>query len=1036
MSERGAARLGGEPWQWAWCALLVVVALTRLVDLDSRALSHDESLHAHFSYRLLEYRSYDQHPAYHGPLLYHLAAASFAFFGDSDATARLPVALAAIAAVALLFLFGRYLGRRAAWLAGVLMLISPSMLFYGRYARNDLLIVAVTIGWAYAMLRYLETRERRWLWLVGLCMTLSFASKEVSFITGTIFGMYALAWVIRRPGNRTATTWRVPIAAARDLTVMMLSLVLPFAAGALSFLFGWPVLDDGATETLTRTTLTVSACVVAAAALGLWWFAVAGGRRQAGGPGWKTWLTLFTSFWATLWLLFSGLLANVRVGFVNGTAGSLGYWLEQQEVARGEQPWFYYVMLLALYESLPVLLSIGAVVLIRTRSRSSGRADELDGSGPSDDAATRNAATTSATSPSPRDWQRLVLGFLMWWALVSLIAYSVAAEKMPWLVVHTVLPLLLLGGHAAAQLSRRLVQAIVGDPVVAGLLAIGGLVPISLVMLSGGRPFVAEDAQGVAATMRWLTSLLAVLLLAAAARRLRSRLATGSATRWLIIGVLLMSGIWTVRTAWQANYVNDELATELLVYAHSTPDVNVVLEELDRLASRRSGEPGIEVAYTSAVAWPFAWYLRSLPGARLLDDETPAVGSADVVLSSSTPSDELWAAVMRGYAQRKYRRTWWPVETYRIETLNELWQRMSSPESWRRLREVVLHRRYPGVSLRDWPLREDMSMWVRDDLEPLGESLPFALTNLESRESATLQVVEPTALEVWKGPFSGKALDAPAGISARPQGGWVVADSGNDRILGLDAQGAVDLVIGSADGLALDQPWGVAVSARGDLAIADTWNGRIVFVAKESEPGASTSWRAEDFDPQLGSLYGPREVVFDDSERLAIADTGNGRVLLLERGTDGRLGSTGATISAAERFREPVGLAFRGDSLLVADIGNRTLRFVGASRDLDSISSHRLNAWSAYGSQDRAFLAALASGRILTTEPARGCLLLLEYDGTPSAIVRLPARESGATARPVGVATADDGERELVAVTDIDGDRILVFDARDLEPGS
>ena len=36
-----------------------------------------------------------------------------------------------------------------------------------------------------------------------------------------------------------------------------------------------------------------------------------------------------------------------------------------------------------------------------------------------------------------------VLGLLLFWSLTSLIAYSLAGEKMPWLTVHIALPMLL-----------------------------------------------------------------------------------------------------------------------------------------------------------------------------------------------------------------------------------------------------------------------------------------------------------------------------------------------------------------------------------------------------------------------------------------------------------------------------------------------------------------------------------------------------------------------------------------------------------------
>ena len=48
---------------------------------------------------------------------------------------------------------------------------------------------------------------------------------------------------------------------------------------------------------------------------------------------------------------------------MTGAVGSLGYWLEQQEVARGGQPWFYYLFVTPLYEFLPLVFSLAAIRL-------------------------------------------------------------------------------------------------------------------------------------------------------------------------------------------------------------------------------------------------------------------------------------------------------------------------------------------------------------------------------------------------------------------------------------------------------------------------------------------------------------------------------------------------------------------------------------------------------------------------------------------------------------------------------------------------
>jgi len=113
--------------------LLIAALFTRFYDLESRVMSHDESLHTQFSWYLSEGRGFSHDPLMHGPLQMHLVALSYFLFGDSDATARFPAAAAGVLAVGLVILFRRYLGRWGALTAALLMLISPYMLYYSRY---------------------------------------------------------------------------------------------------------------------------------------------------------------------------------------------------------------------------------------------------------------------------------------------------------------------------------------------------------------------------------------------------------------------------------------------------------------------------------------------------------------------------------------------------------------------------------------------------------------------------------------------------------------------------------------------------------------------------------------------------------------------------------------------------------------------------------------------------------------------------------------------------------------------------------------
>lgn len=94
-----------------------------------------------------------------------------------------------------------------------------------------------------------------------------------------------------------------------------------------------------------------------------------------------------------------------------------------------------------MYEYLPALGSLLALYL-GIRYRREPKTEALDGSELPENPATELTATTEVPTLS-------LLGF---WTITSLVAYTVAGEKMPWLTVHIAWPIILLTGWALGYL--------------------------------------------------------------------------------------------------------------------------------------------------------------------------------------------------------------------------------------------------------------------------------------------------------------------------------------------------------------------------------------------------------------------------------------------------------------------------------------------------------------------------------------------------------------------------------------------------------
>ncbi|MDQ3412055.1 MAG: TIGR03663 family protein, partial [Chloroflexota bacterium] len=122
-------------------------------------------------------------------------------------------------------------------------------------------------------------------------------------------------------------------------------------------------------------------------------------------------VVLFTSLFTNLYGLATATIA---------TDGTLLYWLGQHDYRRGEQPWFYYLLLLPQYEFIAVLLGLAAAVVIAVRSVRVG---------------------LGRIAPGSRFFFQL---FLLAWFAGILGGLSWAGEKMPWLMTHITLPATLL----------------------------------------------------------------------------------------------------------------------------------------------------------------------------------------------------------------------------------------------------------------------------------------------------------------------------------------------------------------------------------------------------------------------------------------------------------------------------------------------------------------------------------------------------------------------------------------------------------------
>src|SRR3972149_170265 len=163
---------------------MAAAAALRLWDLDAKALHHDETLHATFSWSLYDGRGYPHAPLMHGPFQFNMNALSFFLFGVTDFTARLPHALFGTALVGMPYLLRRQIGAKAALIPAALLAVSPTLLYFGRFDREDIYAAFWTLAIVVCLWRYLDGQRPTWLAGLAPALAFAFAAEERTYLAG------------------------------------------------------------------------------------------------------------------------------------------------------------------------------------------------------------------------------------------------------------------------------------------------------------------------------------------------------------------------------------------------------------------------------------------------------------------------------------------------------------------------------------------------------------------------------------------------------------------------------------------------------------------------------------------------------------------------------------------------------------------------------------------------------------------------------------------------------------------------------------
>ncbi len=563
----------------AFWGTVILAFWLRFYDLANMPLHHDESLYGVYCWRFFTGQGYRYDPMMHGPFMFHFQVLVFFLLGVTDFSVRFAPALFGGLLVASTYYLKNYVGKLGIVCIALIITFSPTHLYFSRFMRHDSYSAFFTFLTVVFGLLYYRTRQRKHLYIAAAALSLMFCVKENAYIHTFIFLSFLFV-------KDVCQTYFFHISKAMDrkqfigwgalllITITSVGLMIFFAKRPLPAGVHLMEKSTWAAFLLILTQICVAVWIV------LYWIFqnarhphVSSTREALYPPI----LAAFVFVWIYIFL-YSTFFWN-RSGVVDGLAGSWLYWWKQHSIQRIKGPFHYYVPFLALYEIPVVLVALGGVLYRLSRT--------LNGL----------ILTVWATlfslglilyrggQPLPlwlafthmEIWFDLILtcyvlfiglwaalfflrrgetlkAFFIYWAGLGFLIYSYAGEKVPWLLLHIMLPIFVLAG-----------------------LMLRDCVTSEFWKTGGTRVTIARFAA-------------------------------------IAIGTVCV--MYTLHTTIPLNYDNRANPVERMVYTQTSTDILKLMEMVRDVTFKIGAEEAKKpvIAVQGIAVWPLHWYLRDYDG--------------------------------------------------------------------------------------------------------------------------------------------------------------------------------------------------------------------------------------------------------------------------------------------------------------------------------------------------------------------------------------------------------------------------------------
>lgn len=553
-----------SPNQLIVLALAITAGLLlRWLQLDLRPVHHDESLHSmygryFYDFPDIQYYKYD--PMLHGPFIYNLMRLAYSTFSSTTWGARAFICLFGTGLLFAPLLFRSILSGTAVVALTTVIALSPSMVYWSRFVREDCMIMfwMMTTVWAACC------APKQWRGaLVLLSFTLQACLKENIFVTLAIL----LGWIgyelilVKFGGGQTMakTIWN-------HIKVYWLEL----CTGALASVF-------------------------------IFYYLFSEGFRYPSGP--TDFFTKSFSYW-----LDQHNKERIR-GVFNFHLYTIS-WYDSPVIVAMIYGWYRfmrtqriaikalsgYILLAAL---LCALYTAGSDIEHVAPWKYINLKDSLD---------VFFAVTIIGHSVLIPTWHLLrnerLLGFWSYLFLSHFFTYSYLGEKVPWLTVYPLITGFAYGAVLLSKYEQHFTSAVSTENILRWLGIALGVFALLVWMTegsSGSEPMAVVKFSLALGFAFGVLSLLPVL--------------GGPGFGTMRFGALLASlfCVWSLRSAILTNFTYAGHAREFMSQVHTTPDFHRFVKKIkDDIEVPVSGSKPT-VCASGEMTWPITWYFVATP---------------------------------------------------------------------------------------------------------------------------------------------------------------------------------------------------------------------------------------------------------------------------------------------------------------------------------------------------------------------------------------------------------------------------------------